>query len=211
MRAFFTYLRSILDLLLPPRKTERIVLNLHFEDLERLEKRVLIGKVESLLSYADPTVRAVIWECKYYDSSVAAQLLGRLLTNALPGICDESLSFAPLLIPIPLHPHRLKDRGYNQVERVTDIASNNTLDLVSHAPQALIRIKDTPRQTTLKRDARLRNMENAFEVPTPQLVTGRVCILVDDVVTTGTTLEAAAESLRRAGAREVICLALARS
>lgn len=201
--------RLLTDLLVPPRKSERLVEAVSFETLLSLRKNHTQGDVEALLPYEDPTVQALVWELKYYDSVRSAELFGNLLAEELPSLVSESLSNKPLLIPIPLHPNRIKARGYNQMERVTEVVAEKMKELIEHAPDILVRVVDTPRQTALSRVKRLENVVDAFKTKNPTKIKGRVCIVVDDVTTTGSTLLSAGSALKKAGASSVILLALA--
>lgn len=196
------------DALIPPRTTEALVRTLTVEELVRLRRPHYAQGIEALLPYEDSRVSALIWELKYYDSTRAAQLASVLLGAEMADITSEELTHAPLLIPVPLHPKREKARGYNQTHRVTARMSEQGA-AVEHRPEVLVRVKDTPRQTALSRTKRLVNMKDAFEVCDSSAVAGRVCILVDDVVTTGSTLRTAGAALLNAGASKVILVALA--
>jgi ComF family protein len=111
-----------------------------------------------------------------------------------------------LVVPVPLHPRRLCARGFNPAcELARAIAGPARLRL---APCALERIRDTPSQTGLARAARRRNVRGAFRARHP--VPRRIW-LVDDVATTGSTLSEAARALRRAGARRVVGVCVART
>lgn len=198
-------------MIIPPRRTEVLVRSVTQNTLSRLRRPFYSGDIDSLLPYSDPRVQALIWELKYYDSKFAAQLLGKLLAEELPAQVDETLSFRPLLIPIPLHPKRQKMRGYNQVERVTQQAAQMHASIIEHAPKVLARALDTPRQTELSRTKRLYNVRDAFVVSDKAKVVGRTCIVIDDVATTGSTLLEASKTLRKAGATSVALLALART
>ncbi len=109
------------------------------------------------------------------------------------------------LVPIPLHRRRLQRRGFNPAQVVARELAREVGAPLRHA---LRRTRDTPSQTGLDRAARRRNLAGAFA--TRGAVTPHVW-LVDDVVTTGATLEAAARALRRAGARRVVGVCLART
>lgn len=116
-----------------------------------------------------------------------------------------------LIIPIPLHRSRLHERGYNQSEMLAMGVSE-----VVEAPvetKALIRPRPTKTQTALRRSSRWKNLEDAFCVTEPSFVAGRHVLLVDDVMTTGSTAGAAAKVLLEAGAQRVdlATLALART
>lgn len=119
-------------------------------------------------------------------------------------------------LPLPLSPRRLGERGYNQSwELLKHIAQRHT---GSHTPSQahsdwLIKLGDTPDQHSLDRSARLHNLGSAFSASPKALphLTQRHVLLVDDVMTTGATLQAAALALRRAGATQVSALVLART
>jgi ComF family protein len=109
-----------------------------------------------------------------------------------------------LVVPVPLHPRRLRQRGFNPaglLARAAARACGAPID-----PTALVRLRDTPSQTGLDRRQRRANVRGAFAARRP--VPARVW-LVDDVVTTGATLAEAARALRRAGARRVIAVCAA--
>jgi len=104
-----------------------------------------------------------------------------------------------LVVPVPLHPRRLRQRGFNPAGLLAAAAARACGAPAD--PTALVRLRDTPSQTGLDRRQRRANVRGAFAARRP--VPARVW-LVDDVVTTGSTLAEAARALRRAGARRVI-------
>ncbi|MDB5212146.1 MAG: Competence protein phosphoribosyltransferase domain protein [Myxococcaceae bacterium] len=112
-----------------------------------------------------------------------------------------------LVVPVPLHPQRLVERGFDQAALLAmPVARRRGIRC---APRALIRTRPTPPQASLDRAARSANVADAFECVMPSSVRGRSVLLVDDVRTTGATLGACMSELRRAGAREVRTLVLA--
>jgi ComF family protein len=113
-----------------------------------------------------------------------------------------------LVVPVPLHPSRLRARGFNPAARLARAVAR--AHGIQCAPVALERIRDTASQTGLSRRARARNVAGAFRARTSRRLPRRIW-LVDDVVTTGSTLADAARALRRAGAREVIGICVART
>lgn len=135
----------------------------------------------------------------------AACLLGSLLAEAAaraPGPAPEAL------VPIPLHPARLRTRGFNPA---AELAAPLARALgIPHARRLLERVRDTPSQTGLSRRQRRRNVAGAFRVCPGARVPARLW-LVDDVTTTGSTLEEAARTLRQAGARHIVGLCVART
>lgn len=130
-----------------------------------------------------------------------------LLLRSTPWV-EPALEQADLLLPMPLSPQRLQERGFNQaLELARHLAPAKT------APGLLLRIRHTPAQSSLKRAQRLRNVRAAFAVEPLQqgrLQNKRV-VLVDDVMTSGASLFAAAQALRAAGAAHITGLVLART
>lgn len=113
-----------------------------------------------------------------------------------------------LVVPIPLHPRRLRVRGFNPA---AILARSLARELrAPFDPVALRRVRDTPSQTGLDRRERRHNVRGAFRTAERARLPGRVW-LVDDVVTTGSTLTEAARVLRRAGARTVVAVCAART
>jgi ComF family protein len=120
----------------------------------------------------------------------------------------ELLAGAAALVPVPLHPRRLAQRGFNQSELLA-AAIGRRIGVSLHA-RALVRRTDTPPQTGLSAVARRRNVAGAFAVRERGRIHGRTVVLVDDVFTTGATARACASALRQAGASAVHLLTVAR-
>lgn len=151
-----------------------------------------------------PPLQDAIALFKYRGKVALADSLGALLAQTVP----QNLA-TDLLMPVPLHPNRLRHREFNQSLLLADRVSPILQRPVSY--RNLVRIIDTDPQITLPRSARLRNLRKAFALRAPQDVVGKRILLVDDVFTTGTTVNECARVLLEAGALEVAVLALARS
>ncbi len=208
MRARFNRLRShivsFLDMVLPPRTSERLVRSLTLEDLLAIRPAA-----SGALPYHDPLVRALVWEIKYYANAHALALCGELLAERILEAASESLG-TPLLVPIPMHTKRRKERGHNQTELLCKAALRaNPLLPVAYVPTLLARTVHTTPQQGLPEYMRRRNVRHSMSTTNTALVHNRVCIVLDDVATTGATLAEAARALAGAGAREVILLTLA--
>jgi ComF family protein len=133
--------------------------------------------------------------------------------SAVRSFIREAAARAPgpspqLLVPVPLHPRRLRSRGFNPAALLASAVARDIGIPVD--PTALIRVRDTESQTGLDRAARRRNVRGAFRARRRLSAPPRVW-LVDDVVTTGSTLAEAARVLRRAGARAVTAVCAART
>ena len=143
------------------------------------------------------TLREMIHHLKYSDRVSLANPLGDILKDCL----EREPFTGNLIIPVPLHASRQRQRGFNQAEL---IASRLVRPVDTHL---LRRRKDTPSQTGLTRNQRKRNLAAAFEAR--REVKGTV-IVVDDVYTTGSTMNEIARTLKRAGAERVEVLTVAR-
>ena len=106
-----------------------------------------------------------------------------------------------LISPIPLHPARLRERGYNQSSLLSLALSRHYH--VLHTENLLIRQKKTPTQTDLGAKQRWTNMEGAFKIKNSTDVAGKSVVLIDDLYTTGATVHNAAQALKTAGAAQV--------
>lgn len=202
-------LSFLLELLAPPRKTERVVRELSRTLLAELAYK---DGNDGVLPYQNPSVAALVWELKYFASPRAAQLASTVLADRVFAIASETIGTS-LLIPIPMHRSRTHERGHNQCEVLCEAtiqkleASYGTY-IVEYAPHALMRTRLTPTQQGLPRSERLTNVKHSMKSH-PSHVAGRACIVVDDVSTTGATLEEAKRALLEAGARSVEIIFLA--
>ena len=155
------------------------------------------------LRYETP-VPLLVGAAKFRAQLAAARLLGQLLADAVRW---RGGRLPEVLIPVPLHPRRLGERGYNQALEIGRSVGRE-LDLPLDTGHCL-RVSPTQPQTGLDESARRRNVRGAFAAHTP-FPWRRVAIL-DDVVTTGSTVAEAARALRRAGAEEIMVWAAART
>jgi len=210
---------NLLDFLFPPRSDEALVRGVSTDDfLTRLTPRLVPetrpGTV-TLFSFGDPLVRATVHEAKYHGSSHAFELLAAALADYLREADDVR---KPVIVPIPLGAARKKERGFNQVEEVACRALRSlgegwggaTVDTT-----LLERTRETASQVSLPRHEREENMRGAFTTTlklrgtSPAEIAQHTYIVLDDVVTTGATLQAAIDALRDAGIEHIIPLALA--
>lgn len=144
----------------------------------------------------------LIQRLKYAHELAIAPALANLL---LPVVASESLPDA--ILPMPLHPERMRERGFNQaVEIARPLARQLRLPLWTDAAR---RVRNTPAQAGLAHDARLKNLRDAFVCDAK--VAGRRIALLDDVMTTGASLDALARAVLAAGAAEVEAWVVART
>jgi len=152
-------------------------------------------------------LRAVIHELKFHGRRRVADRLAERM--AASPAAAAVLTSGAVLVPVPLHPRRRRQRGFNQSELLARALARRC-PLVTVAADAVVRRKETPPQTGLSAAARRSNVAGAFAVRRRCRVDGRVVVVVDDVVTTGATARACAAALREAGAAEVRLLSAAR-
>jgi ComF family protein len=159
----------------------------------------VIDRARAIGAY-DGALRAIVHALKYEGRRSLARPLGRLMRER----GADMLADAAWVVPVPLHPSRRRYRGFNQA---ADLARHTGVPVLP----ALRRVRATPTQTGLPAARRHRNVRDAF-APTRASVAlaGAVVVLVDDVSTTGATLEACARTLKQAGAAEVRALTAAR-
>jgi ComF family protein len=154
----------------------------------------------------DEVARTLVHAFKYGDRLDLAPTMGRWMANA----GRELLAEADAIVPVPLHWRRQWMRRFNQSALLSQVISGQAG--VPVAPLVLKRIKATPQQVGLSQSARALNVQGAFLVPAQSKagVVGRRLVLVDDVLTSGATMDACARALYRAGAGNVDALVFAR-
>lgn len=162
-------------------------------------------------TYDNKALRELLHAFKYNRFLAAQTPLALLIDKYLNNVnLPKALPADTVVIPIPLHRKRLRERGFNQAEKIANIVSER-LELPMNN-DSLVRIKDTPHQTTRRSKAeRLESLRNSFEVTDKAALTERTIILVDDIYTTGATMQEAAKTLRRAGVRNIIGVVVAKT
>lgn len=159
-------------------------------------------QAQAVFHYQFPIDR-LIAAFKYHHQLALTDLFADLMAARIAPDAQPTV-----IVPVPLHPHRLRERGYDQtlllaraLSRLTGIACN---------AKTLQRLRDTPMQKTLDRDARRDNLAGAFGCH-GQALAGQRILLIDDVLTTGATLSVLSEVLLKAGAESVHALVIART
>jgi ComF family protein len=176
---------------------------------------LLGAKITTLMDYRRPEVQDLVRSLKYDGNEYAAHLCAMILADFLREEIASIRTFSPrpiLIVPLPLHTTRVRQRGFNQIALVLRRLPRELRDgtLAAVAQEALVRTRDTPHQTSLPRRERLRNVTRAFAVADPALVRHAHVFLIDDVTTTGATLASAGKPLLKAHA-DVNLIALARA
>ena len=172
----------------------------------------------AMWSYRDATARRLVTAFKYAGKTSLANTIAQPFYDFLLAECEEKMLYdthndLPLMIPIPVSRRKQRKRGFNQtqllVKALADIDQGANF---KPAPDILIKIKDTPDQASLShRNDRMKNMRGVFAVNPRKHneITGKAVILIDDVTTTGATINEAKRVLLGAGARKIIACTVA--
>lgn len=167
----------------------------------RCQKALGIRRFVAVGPYAHPLLRALIDALKYDSIYDAANPLGKLLSRTLESLRASVDNARTILVPIPLHHKRLRERGFNQSDLIAQyVAEKLTAPL---RKDILIRSRQTEQQAKLSLKQREENVIGAFSANPSPLLRSYTIILIDDVVTTGATMREAAQALRRAGAKDI--------
>ena len=163
--------------------------------------------------YKNPLLEKALKVFKYRFVADMAELFRRLLKKYILWLSKEKnfnlIADNPIIIPMPLYPRRLNWRGFNQAEIIAQFLA----DLLQQNIQTniLIRIKETKPQADIKqKDERLKNPKNKFKIINASNIKNRNIILVDDICTTGATLNECARLLKEAKARKIVAFVIAR-
>ncbi|MBN1569278.1 MAG: ComF family protein [Acidobacteria bacterium] len=156
--------------------------------------------------YYTAELSKIIQELKFRGRRNLVRLLGPLLTAAF--FESWSRDEFDLIVPVPLHPKRRRDRGYNQSEL---LARSLSRQIAVPLGRFLVRVRPTLPQVGLTDSERKENVRKAFRCSRPQQISGKRILLVDDVMTTGATAASAARALLDGGALRVSVLTVARA
>ena len=169
-----------------------------------------------IFDYRHPPIKKSIWFLKYKGKKRLANVFAEILYGKILEELSDLILFEnfhqPILIPIPLAPKRKRERGFNQAELICQKLikldkNSHTFELMTNV---LIKLKDTKHQAQIEnRTERLKNIINSFSVKNIELIKGRNIILIDDVTTTGATLQEARRVLKQAGAKKIIAFTIA--
>ena len=152
-------------------------------------------------------LKEAIHTFKYGGVFPLVRFLGDLLQPTLQTLSQDY--FVDVMIPVPLHIRRLRERGFNQALLL--VKELNRRIGIPYEERALKKIKDTPVQIALKKRERRKNLTGVFQVKDTGTIKGKSVVLVDDVYTTGTTVNECSRALLKAGAERVAVLTVARA
>jgi ComF family protein len=208
----------IISIILPKNEETVFLESLSPSDL--LEKITPARNMEkdrflAIFDYKDPLARKLIWQIKYKANQIISHNLAILLYDLILEEISDETTFVKyekvLIVPIPCSAKRLREKGFNQTEiLVEEILKTDEGKLFKTEGNILIKIKDTPHQVNVKnREKRLRNLEGCFTTAENCDLKKTCVIIIDDVITTGATMSEARKTLKSAGAKKVICVAVA--
>jgi ComF family protein len=170
--------------------------------------------ITSLYSYRDPLARELIWQMKFKHNSNLTNLGANLLYDSIVGFMQDSGNFSgfenPLIIPVPISKKRERERGFNQsallARKILELDDGANFEIDEHS---VAKTLDTVPQTTLIRAEREKNLVGCFTVTEPEKIKGRNIIIIDDVYTTGSTINELKKVLVQAGAKKVVGFTIA--
>lgn len=216
--------RSLIDFIYPPfcllcdrrlEASEQLVCNTCWSGLPALQQPLKLYPEGMGLAFAralsiweyGTTVQDLVHHLKYNGRPVLGIKMGQALAELI--VDYEDFAGADFLIPVPLHRRKLRERGYNQsLILAQTVAQASGIALLS---QGLLRTRYTRPQAQLNAEERAKNVLNAFAIHQQTNLIDKTVILVDDVLTTGNTLNECARVCRSVGARQVLALTVARA
>jgi len=185
------------------------------DDTDRFSSTKYPCPAYSFFAYRHQAVRAMIWRLKYRGDKTVAGLFAKRMYDQM---CEELAELRewsnfvdPILVAIPVSRKKLRVRGFNQSAAICmALEEIDDSRFFKYLPNVLYKIKDTKSQARVKdKCSRLENLKDSFSIKDTSLVAGRNIILLDDVLTTGSTLTEATRVLKNAGAKNIIWVVVA--
>ena len=171
--------------------------------------------ISPLFDYRHPPIKKAIWFLKYNGKRSLAKIFAEILYEQILEELADLTQFEnfrdPILIPIPLTPKRQRERGFNQASLICKelVKLDNNIHF-KFEKNILIKPKDTEHQAKIEnRNKRLKNIIGSFSIKNEEKIKNRNIILIDDVTTTGATLNEARKTLLKANARRIIAFTIA--
>ena len=174
------------------------------EPADTAETYISQNRILSVYPYSSE-MRTIIHQLKYYGKLHLAEHLGEAMADLLNK--DKKIKGADFLIPVPLHKVKKRSRGFNQSELLARKISQ--LSGISMIDNVFLRKRYTENQSLLPIDKRAKNVEGAFEVKNGDILQGKNLVLVDDIITTGSTINECIKVLMDAGSGKVTALTAA--
>ena len=169
----------------------------------------------SILQYQNPIVKKVIWQIKYRGNRKITAIVAKIFYEEILAELENKALFEnfinPIVVPIPISKKRYKKRGFNQMGLVgKELEKIDQGSSFEYREDILTKTKETLPQTMIKnRSLRMLNLRNCFKVVNRSVIKNRNIILIDDVLTTGSTVAEAKKTLKYAGAKKIIAFTIA--
>ncbi len=217
------YIKSILqfflELLFPSRclgcgSKKEILCDSCMDKLPTAERETE-SSIFAVYDYRDPLVKKLIWELKYHHLPYLGQKLGDILYSSLIEEINEIRIFSSgcpiIVIPVPISKERRRLRGYNQSEIIAKNFCNSSLKGIFEFNKKIIykKLNTTPQAKLTNRNRRLQNIKGAFGITKSENVKDKTIIVIDDVTTTGGTINEIIKLLKKSGAKKIIGFAVA--
>ncbi len=171
--------------------------------------------MHSVTRYQNKVTRKLLWQLKYNGKFPLAIVIAQMMYDQLLDLLSDEALFSnferPLLVAIPISRKRKRERGFNQSELIAKALFQIDKGVsLSYLPRVLIKIKETKQQALIKnKTERFKNAHNTFSLERKNEISGRNIIVIDDIITTGATMEEARRVLKKAGAKSVLCFSFA--
>jgi len=228
LKYLHSFYSALIDFIYPPvcllcdeylDQNERLVCEQCWNNLPRLDQKLpenqtapalnesaALKRIVSLWEFSD-AVHRVIYEMKYFRKKSIANRIGREIATIIAN--DAEISSADLIVPVPLHKTKFRERGFNQSHLIANVIS--CIFKIPVENGILQRIKRTKTQAKLNADERRKNVADAFKCVSGKGINNKTILIVDDVCTTGATINACAEVLRKHGCVKTIGLTAAKT
>lgn len=212
------FIKSLTDFVFPK---SRRVLALEAMSSEKLlsllppSEKISSENILALFDYSHPLVKEIVWEIKYGGNRVLADRLGEILYDVITSELEERNIFEKeklvILLPMPISDKRRFERGWNQAELLAQaVKARDNSQRFKYLSGQLVKTRHTESQTrTGSRKERSENLDQSMRVLNPLSVKDRYVVIIDDVTTTGSTFKEAGCALKVAGAKKILCVAVA--
>ncbi len=203
-------IRLLLDLLFPLSKIAKELDSLSMEEIfTKCQKKNSTNKnIWSIFAYKDLLIKEMLWQIKFNGQRKYAEYCGKFLYDKIFEIIDKKLRY--IIIPVPIHKKRRKERGFNQCEWICEeIMKIDQGKFLQYEPGAVNRIIYKQKQSWSNRKERIENMKGVFSIVKVELLKNKNVIIVDDVLTTGATLTELVNIIIGSGAKKVLSFTVA--
>lgn len=196
-----SWIHHILSCLYPPAIYEQAISKYSYEEFRKICPASTFSdkNYQAVIPYKHPLGKALIYSVKFSNNTHATVICARLLAERIHELTEDSGEY--IIIPLPSSKQRLREKGFNQCFKISKHLNSLLRENVRIQTNILYKRRHTSRQALSAKQDRLTNLKDCFVVYDPKIVFGKQIIVFDDVITTGATMEAALDCLRKAGAK----------